>query len=159
MGQAIAGVAPETESETVIMETWPTLGAHGFGRVCGRLYQGGLGRLKLFGVPLAALLSVPFVLPLYFHMLVPRLPFVLWGWPNAACRKYRLTNRRVVVVQAFGGGTDVLVRIPPVDEDADLPTVGRQIQTGLREQDPSATLEQTSQITAEVGEDLMELEF
>jgi hypothetical protein len=115
MAQAIAGVAPETESETVIMETWPTLGAHSFGRFCGQLYEGGLGRLKVFGVPVVALLSIPFVMPLYFHMLVPRLPFVLWGWPNPACRKYRLTSRRVVVLQPFGGGEQQSVSLDRFD--------------------------------------------
>ncbi|MEM9656841.1 MAG: PH domain-containing protein [Planctomycetota bacterium] len=104
MGQAIAGVVPDTEREVTVMETWPTLAATSYGRWWGRRYEGGLGRLKILGVPAIALLSIPLILPLYFHMLVPRLPFVVWGFPNPWCRKYRLTNRRVVVEQPFGGG-------------------------------------------------------
>lgn len=115
MGQAIAGVFPETEGEAIIMETWPTLGATAYGRWWGRRYEGALGRITVFGVPVIALLSIPLVLPLYFHMLVPRLPFVLWGWPNPACRKYRLTNRRVVVVQPFGGGEQQTVALDRFD--------------------------------------------
>jgi hypothetical protein len=108
MPQAIAGVAPDTGTETTIMTVWPTLGATAYGRWWGRRFANKVG-LTVFGVPitigrLMALASIPFILPLYFHMLVPRLPGIVFGWPNPACRRYRLTNRRVLVEQPFGGG-------------------------------------------------------
>ena len=108
MPQAIAGVAPDTGTETTIMTVWPTLGATAYGRWWGRRYANKIG-LTVFGVPLTigrlmALASIPLILPLYFHMLVPRLPLVVFGWPNPTCRRYRLTNRRVIVEQPFGGG-------------------------------------------------------
>jgi hypothetical protein len=108
MKQAIAGVAPDTLSEVTIMTVWPSLGATAYGRWWGRRFANKVG-LTVFGIPLTigrlmAVVSIPFILPLYFHMLVPRLPLVVAGWPNAACRRYRLTNRRVVVEQPFGGG-------------------------------------------------------
>lgn len=98
MGQAIPGVVPDTEREVTIMTVWPSLGATAYGRSRGRLFGNKLG-ISLFGIPITvgrilALLSIPFILPVYFHMLVPRLPGVVFGWPNPACRRYRLANRR-----------------------------------------------------------------
>jgi hypothetical protein len=43
-------------------------------------------------------------LPLYFFTLLPRIPFVIAGWTNPWCVRYRLTNRRIVVEQPYGGG-------------------------------------------------------
>lgn len=105
---SIAGVAPTSEKEVTIMTVWPSLGATAYGRWWGRRFANSVG-ITLFGVPITigrilALLSIPAILPVYFHMLIPRLPFVLWGVPNESCRRYRLTNRRVLVEQAFGGG-------------------------------------------------------
>ena len=37
-------------------------------------------------------------------MLVPRLPLVFFGVVNGSCRRYRLTNRRVIIEHPFGGG-------------------------------------------------------
>jgi hypothetical protein len=62
-----------------------------------------------------ALVSIPFLLPLYFHMLVPRLPAIVFGWPNPSCRRYRLTNRRVLVEQPFGGGDQQSVSLDRFD--------------------------------------------
>src|SRR5829696_2878305 len=108
MMQPIAGVSPPTERETTIMTVWPTLAATAYGRWWGRRFENQFG-MTVFGIPvtvgrLMALVSIPLILPLYFHMLIPRLPFVVFGVPNPACRRYRLTNRRVIVEQPFGGG-------------------------------------------------------
>ena len=108
MGQAIAGVAPATVKEVTIMTVWPSIAATGYGRMWGRLLLNKTG-ITLFGIPITlgrilALVSIPFILPIYFHMLIPRLPFVVFGMPNPSCRRYRLTNRRVIVEQALGGG-------------------------------------------------------
>ncbi|TWU25953.1 PH domain-containing protein [Bythopirellula polymerisocia] len=108
MSGAIAGVFPATVKEVTIMTVWPSIAATAYGRWWGRRFANSVG-LTLFGLPitlgrLMALVSIPFILPVYFHMLIPKLPFVLWGIPNPACLRYRLTNRRVIVEQAFGGG-------------------------------------------------------
>jgi hypothetical protein len=119
MPQAIAGVVPDTVAEATVAMVWPSLGSTAYGRWWGRRYANKVG-LTVFGIPLTlgrllALVSIPFILPLYFHMLVPRLPFVLAGWPNAACRRYRLTNRRVLIEQPFGGGVQQSVSLDRFD--------------------------------------------
>ena len=108
MNQARTGLASAVEKEVTVMTVWPTLSATGYGRFWGRIFTIKWG-FSLFGVPITvgrilALLSIPLILPLYFHMLIPRLPLVVFGISNPACRRYRLTNLRVVVEQAFGGG-------------------------------------------------------
>ncbi len=90
------------------MTVWPSLAATAYGRWWGRRFANPLG-LTLCGVPitigrLMALVSIPAILPLYFYMLIPKLPCIVFGIHNAGCRRYRLTNRRVLVEQAFGGG-------------------------------------------------------
>lgn len=119
MKSSIAGVSPATERETTIMTVWPSIAATGMGQWWGRRFRNDWG-LTVFGIPmtlgrLTALASIPFVLPVYFHMLVPRLPLVVFGWPNPACRRYRLTNRRVVVEQPFGGGEQQSVSLDRFD--------------------------------------------
>lgn len=119
MAQAIAGVVSDKEQETTIMTVWPSLGATAYGRWWGRRFENQLG-ITLFGLPitvgrLLALVSIPFILPLYFHMLIPRLPLVVFGIPNPGCRRYRLTNRRVIVEQAFGGGEQQSVSLGRFD--------------------------------------------
>ncbi|MCC6491643.1 MAG: PH domain-containing protein [Pirellulales bacterium] len=108
MPQPIAGVTPASEREATIMTVWPSLAATAYGRWWGRRFENRLG-MTLFGIPLTlgrllALVSIPLILPLYFHMLLPRIPGIVFGVPNPACRRYRLTNRRVLVEQPFGGG-------------------------------------------------------
>jgi hypothetical protein len=107
MKQPIAGVAPPMLEEVTAMTVWPSVAATGYGRWWGRLYANRFG-VRLFGIPLTighllALLSIPLILPIYFHMLVPRLPFVVFGKVNRSCRRYRLTNRRVVIEPGLGG--------------------------------------------------------
>ena len=119
MTQAIAGVVPASQREATIMTVWPTLAATAYGRWWGRRFENQWG-LTLFGIPLTlgrlmALISIPLILPIYFHMLVPRLPGVIFGWPNPACRRYRLTNRRVLVEQPFGGGEQQSVSLDRFD--------------------------------------------
>lgn len=119
MSAAIAGVAPAQQREVTIMTVWPSIAATGYGRWWGRRFENNLG-ITLLGIPitigrLMALVSIPFILPLYFHMLVPRIPGLVFGWPNPACRRYRLTNRRVIVEQAFGGGEQQSVSLDRFD--------------------------------------------
>jgi len=108
MAQAIAGVVPNTEKEVTVMTVWPTMSAMAYGRWWGRRFANKVG-ITLFGVPITvgrilALVSIPFILPIYFLMLLPNFPFVIVGITNPWCRRYRLTNRRVVVEHGYGGG-------------------------------------------------------
>lgn len=119
MKQAIAGVSPATVGETTIMTVWPSLAATAYGRWWGRRFANQAG-LTLFGIPLTlgrllALVSIPLILPFYFHTLIPRLPLVVFGWPNPACLRYRLTNRRIVVEHPFGGGEQQSVSLDRFD--------------------------------------------
>lgn len=128
MSTAIAGVAPSTEKEVTIMTVWPSLGATAYCRWWGRRFANDVG-ITLFGLPITigrilALVSIPFILPIYFHTLIPRLPFVVFGVPNPACRRYRLTNKRVLVEQAFGGGEQQSVSLDRFD------TVELEVQPG-----------------------------
>lgn len=108
MTQPIAGVAPAEVDEVTAMTVWPSLSATGFGRFWGRLYAWDLG-FRLFGVPvtvgrLVALASSPLMVALYFLMRLPRFPLVILGIRNPWCWQYRLTNRRLLVENPFGGG-------------------------------------------------------
>jgi len=119
MTQAIAGVAPDTEKEVTVMTVWPSLAALAYGRWWGRRFANNFG-MSIFGVPitvgrLLALASIPAILPIYFLMLLPRLPFVVFGIVNPFCLRYRLTNQRVLVEQAFGGGVQQSVSLDRFD--------------------------------------------
>src|SRR5215210_2605643 len=107
MQQPIAGVAPTQFQEVTVMTVWPSLSATTFGRFWGRLFAIGIG-FPLFGVPITlgrlfALASIPSMLALYFLMRLPRIPAVVMGIRNPFCWQYRLTNRRLIVENPFGG--------------------------------------------------------
>src|SRR6188472_2679478 len=107
MNQPIAGVAPSQLKEVTVMTVWPSLSATAPGRFWGRLFAIELG-FPIFGVPftlgrLFALASIPFMVALYFLMRLPRFPGIIIGIRNSWCWQYRLTNRRVVVENPFGG--------------------------------------------------------
>jgi hypothetical protein len=107
MKQAITGVAPAQLQEVTVMTVWPSLSALGFGRLWGRLFALDWG-FRVFGVPvtigrLIALASIPVMVALYFLMRLPRFPLILIGIKNPFCWQYRLTNRRVVMENPFGG--------------------------------------------------------
>jgi hypothetical protein len=91
MTQAIAGVAPPELGEVTIMTVWPSMAATGMGRMIGRLcgIQAGFGHILTIG-NLLALALIPVALALFFRNLAP------WN-----CRRYRLTNRRVLVDQGL----------------------------------------------------------
>ena len=83
------------------MTVWPSLSATTFGRFWGRLFAIEVG-FPVFGIPLTigrlmALVSIPFMVALYFLMRLPRFPGIIIGIRNPWCWVYRLTNRRVVV--------------------------------------------------------------
>ena len=108
MNQPIAGVAPAQLDEVTVMTVWPSLSATGIGRFWGRLYSIDVG-VRPFGVPLTigmllALVSIPFMLALYFLMRLPRFPLVVIGITNPFSWQYRLTNRRLITENPFGRG-------------------------------------------------------
>jgi hypothetical protein len=84
--QKISGVVPPTVAEATIMTVWPSVAATSLGQTLGRLYRmkAGVGPIS-FG-RLALLATVPVGLVLYLSMRLP------WAF-----RRYRLTNRRVVI--------------------------------------------------------------
>ncbi len=87
MKQAIAGVAPPDLEEVTIMTVWPTIAVTGLGRWLGGWYESRAGLGKFFTVgKLAMLVSLPIALGLFFALLAPGLN-----------RRYRLTNRRLIV--------------------------------------------------------------
>lgn len=92
MKQPIAGVTPFDDREVSVMTVWPSNGATGIGRTLGRLYALPIG-IYIFKLGnLIALASIPIALALYFFKV---LPFV--------GRRYKITNRRVVVARGVTG--------------------------------------------------------
>ena len=123
MSQAIAGVTPAQTAERTAMIVWPgltALDAPLVGRVgctLGRLYsiRLGIGNILTLG-NIIALLSIPLVLPPYFLMLIPKVPFVVFGITNPVCRRYRITNRRIIVEHGMNGTEQRSVALDRFDE-------------------------------------------
>jgi hypothetical protein len=86
MKQAIAGVAPSESGEQTVTIEWPTIAATGLGRFLGRLYNIKAGFWIFTFGRLFMGLTWPLGLFLFFWMLAP------WS-----LRRYRLTNRRVII--------------------------------------------------------------
>ncbi|HVX63785.1 MAG TPA: PH domain-containing protein [Pirellulales bacterium] len=126
MKQAIAGVAPPALGEVTIMTVWPSLAATKMGRFLGRQYENQSG-FEILGIPVTvgriiALLSIPIVLPGFFFSLLPCFiwlpklgPFPGVYVPNNACRRYRLTNRRVIIEHATSGQVQAAVSLEDFD--------------------------------------------
>ncbi len=87
MKQAIAGVAPPELEEVTIMVVWPTIAITGLGRFLGRCFQNrtGIGNVLTIG-NILKLATIPITLGLFFLCLAP-------GFN----RRYRLTNRRLII--------------------------------------------------------------
>jgi hypothetical protein len=90
MRHPIAGVAPPELDEATATVVWPSIGAYGLGRLVGRLsaIRAGYGFFTLGKV--MALLTIPLSLAVYIWKI---LPYV--------CRRYRLTNRRIVIQKGY----------------------------------------------------------
>ena len=91
MKQAIAGVAPPSETETTVMTVWPSvaamrLGPFPLGKMLGQLYSIDAGAYVFKLGNLLCLLTIPLALVLYLKRIGP-----------VVATRYRLTNRRVVV--------------------------------------------------------------
>jgi len=93
MKQAIAGVAPPEIDEIDAMTVWPTIGATSAGRLVGRLaaIRLGLGGFFTLGTALAVA-TIPLSLAVYAWQLLPFL-----------CRRYTVTNRRIIVKTGYRG--------------------------------------------------------
>lgn len=125
MKQAIAGVVPSESGEMTMMTVWPTMSALNGGRFWGRLY-GNRSGFPVAGVPVTigriiALLSIPLVLPVYFLMLLPCFIYLPKLGPiprlyisNPWARRYRLTNRRVII-ERLSGEEDASVTLDNFD--------------------------------------------
>jgi len=85
MKQAITGVTPSQTAECTIMTVWPSIASLGIGRWIGRMCMLG-GKSPLAIGKILAVLLIPLAMNVFIHMLTP------WG-----ARRYRLTNRRVIV--------------------------------------------------------------
>ncbi|MBN2578374.1 MAG: PH domain-containing protein [Pirellulales bacterium] len=78
-------VSPDLRESTV-MTVWPSIGTFVTGRLVGRFCEDRLGWGFFTLGKLGAIVSIPWSLVLYFWL---RMPYV--------CRRYVLTNRRVIV--------------------------------------------------------------
>ena len=87
MNQAVAGAAPPEAGETTSMIVWPSIAAYRAGRLIGRLAGVRLGAGRFFTLgKLLALATIPLALALYIWKVLP-----------LVCRRYRLTDRRIII--------------------------------------------------------------
>ena len=87
MNQPISGVTPAELTEVPCKVVWPTIGATSLGRLVGRLASVRLGWGKFFTLgKLLALATLPLSLAVFGWQLTP------YG-----CRRYMLTNRRIII--------------------------------------------------------------
>jgi hypothetical protein len=87
MHHPIAGVMPSELAEVTCRVVWPTIGATGAGRFVGRAAAVELGWGKFFTLgKLLALATLPITLVVYAWQLMPYV-----------CRRYALSNRRIIV--------------------------------------------------------------
>lgn len=93
MNQPIAGVVPSELAEVTCKVIWPTIAATAAGRLVGRLAATGLGLGGFFTLgKLLAVATIPLSLTVYGWQL---LPYV--------CRRYVLTNRRIIIRKGLMG--------------------------------------------------------
>jgi hypothetical protein len=87
MNQPIAGVTPSELTEVTCKVVWPTIGATPVGRLVGRLadVRWGVGKFFTLG-KLLALATIPLSLGVFAWQLMPYV-----------CRRYALTNRRIII--------------------------------------------------------------
>ena len=88
----IAGLAPPQLAEVPSMTVWPTIGSTRIGRLVGQLCGIGWGWGFFTLGKLLAIVTIPLSLAVFAWLLVP-----------GAARRYRLTNRRIVVQHGLSG--------------------------------------------------------
>ena len=105
MIQAIAGVSPAETQEMTVMTVWPSVAMYGVGRWFGRRFANRWPDVYIFRVgSLWALFSIPVALVLFFMRIAP---FV--------GRRYRLTNRRIIVERGLTGVEDKSIDLDRFD--------------------------------------------
>jgi hypothetical protein len=103
--QPIAGVVPPEYAEATITIVWPSNASTALGRALGQLYSIRVG-VGIFTVGnLIALLSIPVALALFFFLLLPGIT-----------RRYRLTNRRVVIEKGLSAQPEKWVLLEDFDD-------------------------------------------
>jgi hypothetical protein len=103
--QPIAGVAPSALSEATVMTVWPSVAAYPLGRALGTLFAIRAPDIYIFRLGnLIALLSIPIALVLFFIRIAP-----------GVGRRYRLTNRRVIVERGLMSKEDKAVNLDRFD--------------------------------------------
>ena len=91
MTQPFSGITPPDLGESPLMTVWPTIGANAPGRFVGVLCGNRIGFGFFTLGKLLALAAIPLSLCVYAWQLMP---FV--------CRRYTITNRRVVIRKGLG---------------------------------------------------------
>jgi hypothetical protein len=86
MKSPFPGYVPPELDEVDAMTLWPTIGAHPLGRLVGRLCGSTIGVGFFTLGKLWALATIPLSLAVFFWQLMPYV-----------CRRYTLTNRRVII--------------------------------------------------------------
>ena len=93
MPQPIAGVSPAETKEMTVMTVWPSVAMYAPGRWLGRQYGRRWPDVYIFRIGnLLALLFIPVALVLFFMRVAPGIG-----------RRYRLTNRRIIVERGIVG--------------------------------------------------------
>lgn len=102
--QTISGVVPPAVAEATVMTVWPSVASTGLGQALGRLYRikEGFGPLSIGR--LALLATIPLGLMLYMSMRLP------WAF-----RRYRLTNRRVIIERGVNPQVEQFVELGRFD--------------------------------------------
>jgi hypothetical protein len=91
--------------EATVMTVWPTIAYFPEGRLLGRLYENDIGFGNIFTLgKLIAVLSIPIALALFFRGLSP-----------FTCRRYRITNRRLLILKGLSGVEDRFVSLDDFD--------------------------------------------
>jgi hypothetical protein len=91
MKSPFPGVIPPDLEEVDSMTVWPTIGAYPLGRLVGRLCGSKIGLSRFFTLgKLWALVTIPLSLAVFFWQLMPYI-----------CRRYTLTNRRIIICRGL----------------------------------------------------------
>ena len=87
MKSPFPGFVPPELDEADAMTVWPTIGAHPLGRLVGRLCASNIGLGGFFTLgKLCSLLTIPLSLAVFCWQLMPYI-----------CRRYTLSNRRIII--------------------------------------------------------------
>ena len=94
----------ETAPEMPVMTTWPTIGEFAAGRLVGRLSAIDLGWHIFTLGHLLALATIPLTLAVW-----------AWKFMPVVCRRYALTNRRIVVQKGLSPVEGPSIRLDGFD--------------------------------------------